>query len=264
MIHNVDRLMTGNTECELTTERSGDTNCPRLESTPGEGDASDRSTDWSAKGHMSGRTFSVSGMNCLSCAVVLLPTDKLYATIQRIDTPVYIEIDSLADINDAVIVRDDEPILRRRLPRTEVFAEGVEQKCMAPCTDSSSTIQNSQIFRRANPWRRVVSTEKDMHGSTVKRVFTVAEPSDLLRRRRSWPPNRGGTEGGASVRAHIRLVCQTNFYFRRTKMRADEMTTIYGYHRRVTTHTVGGVFRRTQLLRRSVDCYMSTYRFSVE
>ena len=116
MIHNVDRLMTGNTECELTMERSGDANCPRLESTPGEGDASDRSTDWFAEGHTSGRTFSVSGMNCLPCAVALLPTDKLYATMQRKDTPVCIEIDSLADINDAVIVMDNESILRRRLP----------------------------------------------------------------------------------------------------------------------------------------------------
>ena len=45
MIHNVDRLTTGNTKCELTTERLVDTNCPRLESTPGEGDASYRSID---------------------------------------------------------------------------------------------------------------------------------------------------------------------------------------------------------------------------
>ena len=103
MIHNVGRLTTGHTKCELTTERSGDTNCPQLESTPGEGDASYRSTDWSAEGHMSGRTFSVSGMNCLPCAVAFWPTDKLYATIQRNDTPVCIEIDSPADINDAVI-----------------------------------------------------------------------------------------------------------------------------------------------------------------
>ena len=82
---------------------------------------------------------------------------------------------------------------------------------MAPCTDSRSTIQNSQIFRRANPWRRVVYTEKEMHGSIVKGVFTVTEPSDLLRRWRSWPPNGCGTEGGTSVRAHITLARRTNF-----------------------------------------------------
>ena len=211
MVHNVDRLTTGNTKCELTTKRLVDTNCPRLESTPGEGDASYRSTDWSAGRHTSGRTLSVSGMNCLPCAVALLPADKLYATIQRNDTAVCVEIDSPADMNDAVIDMDDEPILRRRLPRTEVFAEGVEEKYIAPCTDSMSTIQISLIFRRANPWRRVVSTERDMHGSTVKGVFTVSEPCDLLRRRRSLPPNRAGTEGGASIYAHITLVHRTNF-----------------------------------------------------
>ena len=80
-----------------------------------------------------------------------------------------------------------------------------------PCTDSMSTIQNSLIFRRANPWRRVVSTEQDMHGSTVKGEFTVSEPCDLLCRRRSLPPNRAGTEGDASVYAHVTLVHRTNF-----------------------------------------------------
>ena len=211
MVHNVDRLTTGNTKCELTTKRLVDTNCPQLESTPGEGDASYRRTDWSAEIHTSGRTLYVSGRNCLPCAVALLPADKLYATMQRNDTAVCVEIDSLADMNYAVIEMDDEPIFRRRLPRTEVFAEGVEEKYIAPGTDSMSTIQNSLIFRRANPWRRVVSTEQDMHGSTVKGVFTVSEPCDLLRHRRSLPPNRADTEGGASECAHITLVRRTNF-----------------------------------------------------
>ena len=104
MVHNVDRLTTGNTKCELTTKRLVDTNCPGLESTPGEDDASYRNTDWSAERHTSGRTLSVSGMNWLPCAAVaLLPTDKLYATIQRNDTAVCVEIDSPADMNDAVI-----------------------------------------------------------------------------------------------------------------------------------------------------------------
>ena len=93
MVHNVDRLTTGNTKCELTTKRLVDTNCPRLESTPGEDDASYRSTDWSAERHTSGRTLSVSGMNWWPCAVALLPADKLYATIQRNDTAVCVEID---------------------------------------------------------------------------------------------------------------------------------------------------------------------------
>ena len=73
------------------------------------------------------------------------------------------------------------------------------------------SVQNSLIFRRVNPWRRVVSTEQDMHCSTVKGEFTVSELCDLLRRRRSLPPNRAGTEGGTSVYAHITLVCRKNF-----------------------------------------------------
>ena len=118
--------------------------------------------------------------------MALLPADKLYATIQRNDTAVCVEIDSPADMNDGVIEMDDEPILLRRLPRTDVFAEGVEEK---------STIQNCLIFRRANPSRRVVSTEQNMHGSAVKGVTTVSKPCDLLGRRRSLPPNRAGVIG---------------------------------------------------------------------
>ena len=206
MVHAVDRLTTGNTKCELTTKRLVDTNCLRLESTPGEGDASYKSTDWSAERHTSGRTLSVSGRNCLPCAVALLPADKRYATIQRNDTAVCVDIDSPADMNDAVMEMDDEPILRQRLPRTEVVAESVEEKYIAPCTDSMSIIQNSLIFRRANPSRRVVPTEQDMHGSAVKGVSTVSEPCDLLCHRRSLPPNRADTEGGASVYEHITFV----------------------------------------------------------
>ena len=103
MVHYVDRWTAGNTKYELTTKRLVDTNCPRLELTPGEDDASSRSTDWSAERHTSGRTISVSGMNWLPCAVALLPLDKLYATIHRKDTAVCVEIDSPADMNDAVI-----------------------------------------------------------------------------------------------------------------------------------------------------------------
>ena len=44
MVHNVDRSTTRNTKCEPTTKMLLDTNCPRLEMTPGEGDASYRGT----------------------------------------------------------------------------------------------------------------------------------------------------------------------------------------------------------------------------
>ena len=52
---------------------------------------------------------------------------------------------------------------------------------------------------------------QECHISTVKGVFMVSKPCDLLRHRRSLPPNRAGTESGASVYAHITLVRQTNF-----------------------------------------------------
>ena len=90
MVHKVDRWTTGNTKCELTTNRLVDTNCPRLESTPGEGDASYRRTDWSAERHTSGRTLSASGMNCLPCAVALLPADKNCMQQYNEMTPQYV------------------------------------------------------------------------------------------------------------------------------------------------------------------------------
>ena len=54
-------------------------------------------------------------MNWLPYTVALLPADKLYATIQRNDTAVCVEIDSPADMNDTVIEIDDEPILRAEI-----------------------------------------------------------------------------------------------------------------------------------------------------
>ena len=98
-------------------------------------------------------------------------------------------------MNDAVMEMDDEPILRQRLPLTEVFAE-VWRKSILHHVQILC-----QLYRIAGRirGRRVISTEQDMHGSTVKGVFMVSEPCDLLRHRRSFPPNRADTEGGASV-----------------------------------------------------------------
>ena len=69
MVHNVDRSTTGNTKCELTTKVLVDTNCPRLKMTPGEGDVTYRSTDWSAERH----TLSAGLSLCLSCIVCRVP-----------------------------------------------------------------------------------------------------------------------------------------------------------------------------------------------
>ena len=63
-VHDVDRSTTGNTKCQLTSKILVDTNCPRLETTPGEEDASYISTDWSAERHTFRRTLSVPLMYC--------------------------------------------------------------------------------------------------------------------------------------------------------------------------------------------------------
>ena len=49
----------------------------------------------------------------------------------------YISVSNMAVVFNDVVFR------RRRLPRTEVFAEGVEEKCIAPRTDSVSAEQNN-------------------------------------------------------------------------------------------------------------------------
>ena len=92
-------------------------------------------------------------------------------------------------------------VCRRRLPRREVFAEGVEEKCIAPKTDSVSAEQNNLTFRGPKSPRRDVSTEQDMNcvdvsTSCIKADSTASEPYDHLCRRRSLPPNRAVVEVG--------------------------------------------------------------------
>ena len=91
--------------------------------TPGEGDASYRSTNRSAERHTFRRTLSVSVMYCLPCAVASLPADKLYTPIQWDDTAICVEIDIPADMNGTVIEMNDVSVLRRRLPQRQDSAE---------------------------------------------------------------------------------------------------------------------------------------------
>ena len=218
MVHNVDRSTTGSTKCEPTTKILVDTNCPRLEMTPGEGDASYRSTDWSAERHTFRRTLSVSVMYCLPCAVASLPADKLCTPLQRDDTVVCVEIDIPAEMNGTVIGMNDVSVLRRglpqrqdsvehhecyvcvpnmavelnvvvfrrrRLPRTEFFAEVVEENYIAPRRDSVSAEQNNLTFRQPKPRRRIVCTEVGMNWSEIKGDSTASEPCNHSCRRRS-------------------------------------------------------------------------------
>ena len=114
-------------------------------------------------------------------------------------------------VSNTAVKLNDVVFRQRRLPRTEVFAEGVEEKCIVPRTDSVSAEQNNLTFRQPKPPRRVISTEQDMNCSGIKGDSSVSEPCDHLCRRRSLPPNRAITEAGGSVHKHITLVRRTNF-----------------------------------------------------
>ena len=122
---------------------------------------------------------------------------------------VFLEVDYTAVELDDVVFR------RRRLPRREVFTEGVEEKCIAPRTDSASAEQNNLTFRRPKSPRRDVSTEQEMNCVSVSAKCinidsTASEPYDHLCRRRILPPNRAVAEDGGSVHKHITFFRQTD------------------------------------------------------
>ena len=81
-------------------------------------------------------------------------------------------------VSNTAVEFNDVVFRRRRLLRPEVFAEGVEEKCIAPRTDSVSAEQNILTFRWPKPPRRDVSTEQDMNCSGIKGDSTVSEPCD--------------------------------------------------------------------------------------
>ena len=102
---------------------------------------------------------------------------------------------------------DDVVVRRQRLPRREVFAKGVEEKCIAPRTDSGSAEQNNLTFRRPKSPRRDGSTGQDMNcvsvsANYIKEDSTAPEPYDHICRRRSLPPNRVVVEVVGSVYKH--------------------------------------------------------------
>ena len=235
MVHNVARWTTRNTERELATKMLMDTNCPRLTMTPGEGDASYRGTQIGGELH---DTLAISDghtrrkdddiLRCSAvCVEIDIPADMNCTAVELNDVTIlrwrlpwrqdsaehdecYISVSNMAVEFDDVVFR------RRRLPRREVFAEGVEEKCIAPRTDSVSAEQNNLTFRWPKPLRRDVSTEQDMNcigvsTSCIKGDSTASEPCDHLCRRRILPPNRAVTEVGGSVHKHIALFRRTNF-----------------------------------------------------
>ena len=129
--------------------------------------------------------------------------DECYIGVSagRGKTVVFLEVDYTAVELDDVVVR------RRRFPRREVFAEGVEKRCIAPRTDSVSAEQNNLTFLRPKLPRRDGSTEQDMNcfrvsANYIKGDYTASKPDDHLCRRWSLPPNRVVVEVGGSVYKH--------------------------------------------------------------
>ena len=49
-------------------------------------------------------------------------------------------------MDNTAVELDDVVVRRQRLPRREVFAEGVEEKCIVPRTDSVPAKQNNLTF----------------------------------------------------------------------------------------------------------------------
>ena len=88
-------------------------------------------------------------------------------------------------VSNTAVEFNDVVFRRRRLLRTEVFAEGVEEKYIAPRTDSVSAEQNNLTFRRPKTPRRVVSTNM---------TFTVVVSKEILRH-----PNRVTTHASGGV-----------------------------------------------------------------
>ena len=230
MVHNVDRWTTRNTERELATNMLMDTGCPRLTMTPGEDDASYRGSQFGGElydtlaisdGHTRRRDDDILRRSAV-CVEIVIPADRNCTSVElngaailrwrlprRQDSAEHDEC--YISVTNTAVKFNDVVFRRRRLPQTEVFAEGVEEKCVAPRTDSVSAEQNILTFRRPKPPRRDVSTEQDMNCSGIKGDSMVSEPCDHLCRRRSLPPNRSVTEASGSVHKHITLVRRTNF-----------------------------------------------------
>ena len=124
MVHDIDRSTTKNTECVFTTNMLLAKNCPRLQMTPGEDDASHRGTQIGGDLH---DTLAVpNGHN-----------GRKDDDILRHST-VCMEVDIPADMNCTVVELSDVTILRRRLPQRQDSAEHQECCIMFPIRQSNS------------------------------------------------------------------------------------------------------------------------------
>ena len=124
------------------------------------------------------------------------------------------KIDVFLNVDHTAVELYDVAFRRLRLPRREVFAEGVEGKYISPRTDSMAVEQNNRTFRRLKMPRKDFSTEREMNcvsvsANCINVDSAASEPNDHFCRRRSLPPNRAVAEVGGSVLKHMT-------FFRRT------------------------------------------------
>ena len=102
----------------------------------------------------------------------------------------YNENYTYTEMDSSAVILNDVTFRRLRLPRREVFAEGVEM-CISPRTDSVAVEQNNLTFRRLKLPRRDVSTEREMNcvsvsANCINEDSAASEPNDHFCRRGSF------------------------------------------------------------------------------
>ena len=195
MVHNIDGLTTRNTECAFTTNILLATNCPRLKMTPGEDDASHRCT-WIggdlqdtvaiSNGHTGTKDVDIFCHSAI-CVEVDIPADMDRTAVELSDVTILRRRspqgqdsaehqEGCIDISNTAVEFNDGVFRRLRLPWTEVLAEGMEEKCIIPRTDTVSSEQEDRTFCRPKPPWRVAFTEQDMNCSDIRGNSAVPEP----------------------------------------------------------------------------------------
>ena len=117
-------------------------------------------------------------------------------------------------ISNTAVEFKDGAFRRLRLPRTKLFAEGMEEKCVVPRTDTVSSEQEDRTFFRPKPPRRVAFTEQDMNCNDIRGNSAMSEPCDHLCRRRNLPRNMSRMDSGGLIHTECFSAERT---FRRTK-----------------------------------------------
>ena len=202
MVHDIDRSTTEITECVFTTNMLLATNCPRLQMTPGEDDASHRGTRIGgdlqdtvaiSDGHTGRKDVDIFRRSAV-CVEVDIPVDMDHTVVELSEVTILRRRspqgqdsaehqEGCIGISNTAVEFNDGVFHRLRLPRTEVFAEGMEEKCIVPRTDTVSSEQEDRTFCRPKPPWRVAFTEQDMNCSDIRGNSTVLEPCDHLYRR---------------------------------------------------------------------------------